>query len=131
MKPTAAACVASTFTPTSLLSMGFGYCWVDLCNHGQSSCLNHPIADDPAAQVKLAVDAARAEGAARVVLVSASLGGSVAVTAAGSAKPDSIVLLSSSAKEEPSRRTRQTSPCRLFLRSHMRINPISTRCEAN
>jgi pimeloyl-ACP methyl ester carboxylesterase len=75
---------------------------VDLCNHGQSNCLNDPIAEDPGAQVKLAVDAARADGAERVVLVGASLGGSVAVTAARPAKPDSIVVLSSSAKEEHS-----------------------------
>jgi dienelactone hydrolase len=85
-----------------LAKQGIRVVLIDLCNHGQSSCLNQPIADDPSAQVQLAVDAARAEGAERIVLVGASLGASVAVTAAGTAKPDSIVVLSSSAQEEHS-----------------------------
>ena len=58
-----------------LAKRGIRILLVDLCDHGQSICLNDPIADDPGAQVKLAVDAARAEGAERVVLVGASLGG--------------------------------------------------------
>ena len=73
---------------------------LDLCNYGQSYCLNRPIADDPSAQVKLIVDAARADGAKRVVLVGTSLGGALAVAAAGVAKPDAIVDLSGGAKEE-------------------------------
>jgi hypothetical protein len=85
-----------------LAKRGIQVALLDLCNHGQSYCLNNPIADDPAAQVKLIVDAARAQGAQRVVLVGASLGGSVAVTAAGEAKPDAVAVLSSSAKEGPS-----------------------------
>jgi pimeloyl-ACP methyl ester carboxylesterase len=69
-----------------LAKQGIQVALLDLCNNGQSYCLNNPIADDPAAaQVKLIIDAARAEGAQRVVLVGASLDGSVAVTAASQA----------------------------------------------
>lgn len=85
-----------------LAKRGIRVALLDLCNNGQSYCVNRPIADDPGAQVKLAVDAARAEGAQRVVLVGASLGGSVAITAAGPAKPNAIVDLSGAAKEEHS-----------------------------
>ena len=85
-----------------LAKQGIRVALLDLCNNGQSYCVNRPIADDPAAQVKLSVDAARADGAQRVVLVGASLGASVAVTAAGATKPDAIVILSSSAQEEHS-----------------------------
>jgi esterase/lipase len=60
--------------------------------------------------VKLIVDTARADGAKRVVLVGTSLGGALAVAAAGVAKPDAIVDLSGGAKEErlTSRRTHHT-----------------------
>jgi dienelactone hydrolase len=85
-----------------LAKQGIRVALLDLCNNGQSYCVNRPIADDPAAQVKLIVDAARADGARRVVLVGASLGASVAVTAAGATKPNAIVILSSSAQEEHS-----------------------------
>ena len=57
-----------------LAKQGIRVALLDLCNNGQSYCVNRPIADDPAAQVKLIVDAARADGAQRVVLVGASLG---------------------------------------------------------
>jgi len=85
-----------------LAKQGIRVALLDLCNNGQSYCVNRQIADDPAAQVKLIVDAARAEGAQRIVLVGASLGASVAVTAAAVTKPDAIVILSSSAQEEHS-----------------------------
>jgi len=85
-----------------LAKQGIRVALLDLCNNGQSYCVNRQIADDPAAQVKLIVDAARAEGAQRIVLVGASLGASVAVTAAAATKPDAIVILSSSAQEEHS-----------------------------
>jgi alpha-beta hydrolase superfamily lysophospholipase len=85
-----------------LTKQGIRVALLDLCNNGQSYCVNRPIADDPAAQVKLIVDAARADAAQRVVLVGASLGASVAVTAAGATKHDAIVILSSSAQEEHS-----------------------------
>ena len=83
-----------------LAKRGIRVALLDLCNNGQSYCVNRSIAEDPGAQVKLVVDAARTEGAQRVVLVGASLGGSVAVTAAGPAKPNTIVVLSGAAKEE-------------------------------
>jgi dienelactone hydrolase len=85
-----------------LAMQGIRVALLDLCNNGQSYCVNRPIAEDPGAQVKLLVDAARAESAQRVVLVGASLGGSVAVAAAGPAKPDAIVDLSGAAKGEHS-----------------------------
>jgi dienelactone hydrolase len=85
-----------------LAQHGIRVAMFDLCNHGQSYCINSPIAEDPGAQVKLVVDAARAEGAERVVLVGASLGASVAVTAARTVNPDGIAALSGSAQEEQS-----------------------------
>jgi dienelactone hydrolase len=104
-----------------LAKQGIRVALLDLCNNGQSYCINKPIADDPSTQVKLIVDTARAEGAQRVMLVGASLGGSVAVTAAAAAKPDAIVVLSSSAKEEHSDITTDaphvTMPA-LFVFSH-------------
>lgn len=77
-----------------LARKGIRVALVDLCGYGQSHCDGRPLDADPAAQIKLVTDAARAEGANRVVLVGASMGGSVAVTAAQAARPDAIVDLS-------------------------------------
>jgi pimeloyl-ACP methyl ester carboxylesterase len=82
------------FCADFLAKQGIRVALLDMCNNGQSYCVNRPIADDPAAQVKLIVDVARADGAQRVVLVGASVGASVAVTAAGATKRDAIVILS-------------------------------------
>lgn len=70
---------------------------VDLCNYGQSSCGNR-LTDDPAAQVKLVTDAARADGSRRIALVGASMGGSLVLTAAHATNPDAIVDLSGPAQ---------------------------------
>lgn len=71
---------------------------VDLCGYGQSNCTGRPLADDPVGQVKLVASAARAGGAKRVVLVGASMGGSLAVTAAQATQADAIVDLSGPAE---------------------------------
>ncbi|MEJ7742350.1 MAG: alpha/beta hydrolase [Nocardioidaceae bacterium] len=70
---------------------------VDLCNYGQSSCGDR-LTDDPAAQVKLVTDAARAEGSRRIALVGASMGGSLVLTVADATNPDAIVDLSGPAQ---------------------------------
>jgi dienelactone hydrolase len=85
-----------------LAKRGIKVALLDFCDYGQSSCLGKPIAEDRSAQVKVITDAARADGARRVALVGASLGGAVAVTAARTTKPDAIVDLSGGAKEEQS-----------------------------
>jgi dienelactone hydrolase len=75
---------------------------MDLCGYGQSFCLGKPLGDDPAGQVKVVTDAVRAEGATRVVLVGASMGGSVSLTAAKAVEADAIVDLSGPAVFEKS-----------------------------
>lgn len=85
-----------------LSSRGIRVALVDLCGYGQSSCAGRSLATDPAGQVKQVTDAARADGAGRVVLVGASMGGSVAVTAARTTDPDAIVDLSGPADFEHS-----------------------------
>lgn len=67
---------------------------VDLCGFGQSDCSGDRIADDPAAQVKVVADAVRSDGASRMVLVGTSTGGTLAVMAAKSTRPDALVSLS-------------------------------------
>ena len=71
---------------------------MDLCGYGQSFCVGRPLGDDPSGQVKLVTDAVRAEGATRVVLVGASMGGSVSLTAAKAVEADAIVDLSGPAE---------------------------------
>jgi hypothetical protein len=61
-----------------LAKRGIRVALLDLCNNGQSYCVNRSIAEDPGAQVKLVV------------------------TAAGLTKPNAIVVLSGAAKEEHS-----------------------------
>lgn len=70
---------------------------VDLCGYSQSFC-QLPFQDDPVRQVELVSDAVRAEGAGRVVLVGASMGGSLAVAAAGRVDADAVVDLSGPAQ---------------------------------
>ena len=67
---------------------------MDLCGYGQSLCVGRPLGNDPAGQVKVVTDAVRADGATRVVLVGASMGGSVSLTAAKAVEADAIVDLS-------------------------------------
>jgi dienelactone hydrolase len=74
---------------------------MDLCGYGQTFCAG-PLADDPAGQVKLVTDAVRADGATRVVLVGASMGGSISLTAAKAVEADAIVDLSGPAEFEQS-----------------------------
>jgi hypothetical protein len=71
---------------------------MDLCGYGQSFCVGRPLEQDPASQVKVVTDAVRAEGARRVVLVGASMGGSVSLTAAKAAEADAIVDISGPAE---------------------------------
>jgi dienelactone hydrolase len=65
---------------------------VDLCEYGQSDCGDAQI--NLQTQVKAVTDAVRDAGGKRVVLVGASLGGSLAVAAAKVTKADAIVDLS-------------------------------------
>ena len=66
---------------------------VDLCAWGRSKCQPR-LAGEPAGQVRLAVDWARAQGAASVTLVGASLGGVTALAVGQEAGADAIVDLS-------------------------------------
>lgn len=67
----------------------------DLCPYGQSVCQTHqPWLEEPVSQIALVVERARAEGAERVVLVGASMGGSLAVQAAPAVQADAVVDLS-------------------------------------
>jgi Alpha/beta hydrolase family len=65
---------------------------MDFCDYGQSDCGDAP--PQLPAQVEAVTRAVRDQGAKRVVLVGASLGGSVAVAAAKRTKADAIVDLS-------------------------------------
>jgi pimeloyl-ACP methyl ester carboxylesterase len=85
-----------------LAGRGIRVAAVDLCGYGQSACLASPAATDRVAQVGAVVKAARAEGAKRVVLVGASMGGSIAITAAGGTGADAVVDLSGPASFESS-----------------------------
>ncbi|NNM46699.1 dienelactone hydrolase family protein [Knoellia koreensis] len=66
---------------------------IDLCGWGKSQCKG-AFAEDPTAQVKLAVDWTRQQGAKRVTIVGASLGGATALAAGGKAGADGVVDLS-------------------------------------
>jgi len=65
---------------------------MDFCDYGQSDCGDAP--PQLPAQVEAVARAVRDQGAKRIVLVGASLGGSVAVAAAKRTKADAIVDLS-------------------------------------
>ncbi len=65
----------------------------DLCGYGTSRC-PEALQDAPVQQVAVVVDWARSQGARRVVLVGASLGGSVALDAAAELAVDAVVDLS-------------------------------------
>jgi dienelactone hydrolase len=66
---------------------------VDLCGWGRAKC-TAALTNDPAAQLRLAVDWARSHGADRVVAVGASLGGATALGVGNEAGVDAIVDLS-------------------------------------
>ena len=85
-----------------LAKHGVGVVAMDLCGYGQSFCVGRPLGNDPAGQVKVVTDAVRADGATRVVLVGASMGGSVSLTAAKAVEADAIVDLSGPAVFERS-----------------------------
>jgi hypothetical protein len=65
---------------------------MDFCDYGQSDCGDAP--PQLPAQVEAVTRAVRDQGAKRIVLVGASLGGSVAVAAAKRTRADAIVDLS-------------------------------------
>lgn len=66
----------------------------DLCGFGRSRCPDAKFSNDQQAQAALAVRWARAHGARRVVLVGASMGGAVALSAATLTRVDAVVDLS-------------------------------------
>lgn len=66
---------------------------VDLCGWGRARCAP-ALAADPEAQVRLAVDWARRQGASRVTVVGASMGGVIALGVGQPAGADAIVDLS-------------------------------------
>jgi dienelactone hydrolase len=70
---------------------------LDLCGYGQSFC-QVSSQEDPVSQVNLAIDALRDDGARRITLVGASMGGSLAVAAASATKADAVVDLSGPAR---------------------------------
>lgn len=72
-----------------------------LCGFGQSSCPSDAFTEDTVAQAAAAVRWARAHGARRVVLVGASMGGSIAIGAAASTRADAVVDLSGPATWGP------------------------------
>jgi pimeloyl-ACP methyl ester carboxylesterase len=78
-----------------LARRGLRVALLDLCGYGQSAgCVDTQTGSGVTDQVGAVVAAARAEGARRVVLVGASMGGSVAVTTAGAVHADALVDLS-------------------------------------
>jgi pimeloyl-ACP methyl ester carboxylesterase len=66
----------------------------DLCGYGDSTCPDTAFASDQVAQAATAVRWARAHGARRVVVVGASMGGSIALDAAVAVRADAVVDLS-------------------------------------
>lgn len=78
-----------------LAASGVRAVMLDLCGYGASTCdVNRPWAHDYPAQVALAATRLRADGAQRLTLVGASLGGTVASLSAAPAKADAVVNLS-------------------------------------
>jgi len=68
---------------------------VDFCGYGASTCpAGSPWESDYVAQVTAVVSGVRAKGARRITLVGASLGGTVALGAAGPTRADAVVDLS-------------------------------------
>ena len=86
------------FYAEHLAKAGVRVALLDLCGYGQSACGDAPVSTDPVAQVRLVTEAARSAGARRVVLVGASMGGSLAVTAAAAVRADALVDLSGPAQ---------------------------------
>jgi Alpha/beta hydrolase family len=66
----------------------------DLCGFGRADCGSEPFAADQIGQVELAITHARDQGATRVVIVGASMGGSIALPAAVAVQADAVVDLS-------------------------------------
>jgi pimeloyl-ACP methyl ester carboxylesterase len=66
----------------------------DLCGFGDGACPDGPFAADQIGQVELAVAHARDQGATRIVIVGASMGGSIALDAAVAVRADAVVDLS-------------------------------------
>ena len=66
----------------------------DLCGYGDARCPDARFASDQVAQAATAVRWARVHGARRVVLVGASMGGSIALDAAVAVHADAVVDLS-------------------------------------
>ena len=66
---------------------------VDLCGWGSAVC-SDDLTADPEAQVRLMVDWAREQGATRVAVVGASMGGAIALGVADEAGADAVVDLS-------------------------------------
>jgi pimeloyl-ACP methyl ester carboxylesterase len=81
---------------------------LDLCGYGTSRC-SEALQDDPVRQVKVVVDWLRGHGADRVVVVGASLGGSVALDAAAALDVDAVVDLSGPV-DYPTTRTTRSLP---------------------
>jgi len=78
-----------------LAASGVRAVMLDLCNFGGSTCdVNLPWSRDYPAQVALASTRLRADGAQRLTLVGASLGGTVASLSAAPARADAVVNLS-------------------------------------
>ena len=72
---------------------GIAALMLDLCGWGRSKC-GPQLAEDPTAQVRLAVDWARGRGATSVTVIGASLGGVTAMAVGQQAGADAIVDLS-------------------------------------
>lgn len=71
----------------------------DLCGYGQSVCDPEPAwAEEPVRQIEQVVEKVRDDGAERVVLVGASMGGSLALQAAPEVDADAVVDLSGPAQ---------------------------------
>lgn len=66
---------------------------IDICGFGFSYC-PEPFGSDPQAQVRAAVDWARAQGATSVTVVGASMGGAIALGTAQPAGADAVIDLS-------------------------------------
>jgi pimeloyl-ACP methyl ester carboxylesterase len=81
-----------TFYAAYLAEQGVRVVLMDFCDYGQSDCGDTQL--ELPAQVQAVTDAVRDQRAKRVVLVGASLGGAVAVSAAKRTKADAIVDLS-------------------------------------
>jgi pimeloyl-ACP methyl ester carboxylesterase len=81
-----------------LVRQGVRVALVDLCGYGQSACVEAQPGSGVVEQVGAVVAQARDEGARRVVLVGASMGGSVALTTAGPVRADGLVDLSGPAE---------------------------------